>query len=1019
MSAHENKTRSYDLEALRARVAGVSGREYWRSLDQLADTEEFQRFLQAEFPAPLAVLDTTVSRRSFLRVMGASLALAGLNACTRQPSEKIVPYVKQPEEIVPGAPLYFATAFLLGGYASGVLVESHLGRPTKIEGNPEHPSSRGATDALAQASLLELYDPDRSQVVSLAGEIRPWSAFVDAMVIEKTSLARTGGRGLRILTETVTSPTLAAQLRSLIVKYPKARWHQYDAVNDDSARRASVTAFGENVETRYSLERADVIVSLDADFLGHGPGRVRLAREFADRRRVDAADPAQASMNRLYAVEPTLSMTGSKADHRLRLSAGDVEVFTRHLAVRLGLPGGMDSHEAPYRDWIGVLARDLKANRGRSVVIPGAFQPPAVHVLAHAINRALVNVGSTVFYTDPVVAEPTVQMESLSRLVAEMNAGQVSTLVILGGNPRFTAPPALAFAKALANVETTIHLSTHVDETSILCKWHVAQAHALESWSDARSEDGTATILQPLIEPLYDGKTAHEIVTSLVENSPKSAYDLVREHWKSTRDDADFESFWRKSVHDGVVAGTAARVRDIALNEDWHARIAPLSAERLGPSAIEVDIRPDPSVYDGRFTNNAWLQELPKPVTLLTWDNAIYLSPVLAAELGVGNGRVVEVTAGGKTVAGPVWILPGQAERTVTLTIGYGRWQVGRVGKRVGFNTYPMRTERSPWRAIGEIRALDTTVELATTQTHGSMEGRHVVREGTLARYRERPDFVLDFEHIPTEGTSMFPAHPYEGYAWGMVIDLAACIGCNACTIACQSENNIAVVGKEQVLNGREMHWIRVDRYFEGSLDDPSVVHQPVPCMHCENAPCEVVCPVNATVHDNEGLNAMVYNRCVGTRYCANNCPYKVRRYNFLLFSDWETEQLKLGRNPDVTVRSRGVMEKCTYCTQRINEARIDAKREDRTIHDGEIETACQQACPAEAISFGDLNDKDSRVAGARRDPRNYSLLGELGTKPRTTYLAALRNPNPELAADEPDHGHGVPPSAANEPEHG
>jgi len=1001
-----NAAPSLDLAKLRETLAGATGREYWRSLEQLADSEEFQRFVKAEFPAPLDVLDTTVTRRGFLRVMGASLALAGLGACTRQPREKIVPYVRQPENVVPGEPLYFASAFVLGGYATGVLAESHLGRPTKIEGNPDHPASRGATDSLAQASLLELYDPDRAQVVSLAGEIRPWTAFAEAVTAAMTSHATTGGRGLRILTETVTSPTLAAQLRELLVRYPKARWYQYEPINDDNARRAAVLAFGENVDTRYVLDNADVIVSLDADFLGHGPARVRLAREFADRRRVDAEDPARATMNRLYAIEPTLSMTGAKADHRLRLTAADVEVFVRHLAVRLGLAGGMVSHDAPYHDWLGALVRDLKNRRGRSVVIPGAFQPPAVHVLAHAINRALDNVGSTVFYTEPVVAEPVIQSEALTRLTAEMNAGQVSMLVILGGNPRLTAPADLAFAAGLAAVPTTVHLAPDLDETSEACTWHVSQAHTLESWGDARAEDGTVTIVQPLIEPLYDGKTALDVVAVLLGDASESSYEIVRNHWRGQSKSEDFEAFWRKSIHDGVVAGTAARVHSVELDADWFSRIAPLSSDGIGDRAIEVLIRPDPHAYDGRFANNAWLQELPKPVTLLTWGNAAYVSPALAAEQGLENGRVVELVAAGKTITAPVWILPGQADRSVTITLGYGRWQIGRVGRRVGFNAYPLRSERSPWRAVGEIRPTDRTIQLATTQTHGSMEGRHLVREGTLERYREQPDFVRDYEHIPVEGKSMFPAHPYEGYSWGMAIDLAACIGCNACTIACQSENNIAVVGKEQVLNGREMHWIRVDRYFEGSLDDPSVVHQPVPCMHCENAPCEVVCPTNATVHDDEGLNAMVYNRCVGTRYCANNCPYKVRRYNFLLFSDWETETLKMGRNPDVTVRSRGVMEKCTYCTQRINQARIAAQREDREIRDGEVETACQQACPAEAITFGNLNDESSRIARAKKDPRNYALLGELGTKPRTTYLAALRNPNPDMVGESEDGEH-------------
>jgi MoCo/4Fe-4S cofactor protein with predicted Tat translocation signal len=1003
---------SIDLTQLRDKIANTSGREYWRSLDELADSEEFQRFLRAEFPEPASFLDTPLSRRGFLRVMGASLALAGLNACTRQPTEKIFPYVKQPEVVVPGEPLFYASAFVLGGYAQGVLVESHLGRPTKIEGNPEHPSSRGATSVLAQASLLEMYDPDRAQVVMRAGEIRPWDAFVEAMSAEMKKHASNGGAGLRILTENVTSPTLASQLRAVLAKYPGARWHQYQPVNDDSARRASAAAFGTQVDARYSLENADVVVSLDADFLGQGPAQVRLAREFADRRRVNGTNPKRATMNRLYAIESTMTMTGAKADHRLRVSDQEVETIARQLAVRLGLPGGADAHDTEHGEVISALVKDLKSHRSRSVVIAGAFQPPAVHTLAHAINRMLDNVGSTVTYIEPVAAEPTVHAESLAALVKDMNAGSVSTLVILGGNPAYTTPADAGFVTALGRVATTVHHGLEVDETSDICTWHVSAAHALESWSDARSEDGTVTLIQPLIAPLYDGKTAHELVAVLLGEASAKSYDLVRGYWK-TRATGDFESFWRKALHDGFVPGTASPVRSVELSQDWFSRLGRAAPPAADEHSVEVVIRPDPNLFDGRFSNNAWLHELPKPVSRLTWDNAIHVSPALAEQNGLHNGDIAVLTSGARSLRGPVWVVPGMAARTVEVTLGYGRRSTGRVGEGIGFDANPLRSLDAPWATRAELSTTGVAHQLVTTQLHGSMEGRHLVREATLEHYRENPDFVREHEHIKVEGSSMFPEHPYDGYAWGMVIDLAACIGCNACTIACQSENNIPVVGKEQVANGREMHWIRVDRYFNGELDDPAVVHQPVPCMHCENAPCELVCPVNATVHDDEGLNAMVYNRCVGTRYCANNCPYKVRRYNFLLFTDWTTETFKMMNNPDVSIRSRGVMEKCSYCTQRINYARIGAKREDRQIRDGEFETACQQVCPTEAITFGNINDPESRVSKAKKDPRNYALLGELGTKPRTTYLAEMRNPNPEIATAP--HGHG----GAGEAEHG
>jgi MoCo/4Fe-4S cofactor protein with predicted Tat translocation signal len=948
-----------------------TGKEFWRSLEEQANTPAFQEFLHREFPVDASIWEDSVSRRRFLKVMGASFALAGLNACMRNPDEKIVPYVKQPEQIVPGKPLFYATAMTLGGYATGLLVESHEGRPTKIEGNPQHPASLGATDIFAQASILTMYDPDRSQTVVNAGEITTWSAFLGAL----TAALSNQQIALRILTETVTSPTLVAQLREVLKKFPNARWHQYEPLARDNAYEGARLAFGEPVETQYRFDRAEVILSLDADFLNTGPGWVRYARDYADKRRVRAGRTA---MNRLYAIESLPTNTGAMADHRWSMPASEVEAVARMLA----------SGEVSATPWNAVW-NDLQRHRGASLVIAGDQQPPSVHALAHAINDRLGNVGKTVICTEPVVAEPVGQFQSLRELVADMKAGNVELLIVLGGNPVYDAPGDLQFAAAMNKVKLRVHLGLYNDETAQLCHWHVPESHYLEAWSDARAFDGTVSIVQPLIAPLYDSKSAHELVAALAGKAGVAGHDLVREYWK-THGLAD-DNAWHAALHDGVVPGTAFPAKPVTLR-----RFDAPAASKPEVGTLEISFRADPTLGDGRMANNGWLQELPKPLTRLTWDNAALISAKLATERNLANGDMVELRYRGRAVEAPVWIMPGQPERVVTVHLGYGRTNAGRVGSGAGFSAYGIRPSDTPWFGSGlELRKTGKQYKLASTQHHSSMEGRDLVRVGTLDEFVKNPEFAKGELDQP----SMYPGYPYSGYKWGMAIDLTACIGCSACVVACQSENNIPVVGKEQVDFGREMHWIRIDRYFQGETAEPEVYFEPVQCMHCENAPCEVVCPVGATVHTDDGLNAMVYNRCVGTRYCSNNCPYKVRRFNFLQYSDTKTPSRKLQYNPQVTVRNRGVMEKCSYCIQRIEVAKITAEKENRKVTDGEIQTACQQACPAQAIVFGDLNDPDSHVAKLRAEPLTYGLLTELNTRPRTTYLARLRNPNPEMEA--------------------
>lgn len=945
-----------------------------------------------------------MSRRGFLQLMGASLALAGLTACA-PPQEQIVPYVQAPEYMVPGKPLFYATAMQQGGFALGLLAQSTDGRPTKIEGNPDHPASLGATDAIAQASILDLYDPDRSQQLRNGSDSATWDQFLAALREQVTAQKAKDGAGLRILTESITSPTVTAQMAAILAQFPSARWHQYEPVNCDNVYAGTAIAFGQAVEPIYHLDRADIIVSLDADFLARGPGHVRHARDFADGRRAVTATNAnpERNPNRLYVIESTPTVTGAAADHRLLLPPQQIEVFAGALAAALGVAGVTSgaTEEIP-TDWVDAIVADLQANAGRSLLIAGEFQSAAVHALAHAMNSTLGNSASgnndaTVVYSAPLLAtqpeQSISQWESLQTLVADMNAGTVELLLILGGNPIYATPADLGFAGALAQVGFSAHLGLYADETAAQTTWHIPAAHYLEHWSDGRAYDGTVTIQQPLIEPLYGGVSIHELLDALLSDTVRSSHDIVRAYWTERQGESGFDRFWRRSLNDGFVVETAATAIAVTLQKELGAQLTPPAAT----ADLTLILRPDPSIGDGRFANNGWLQELPKPLTKLTWENAALLNPLTAAGLGLTSGDLVEVSLGEQTLQLPLLLLPGHCEGAVTVHLGYGRTAAGRVGNGAGVDAYPLQRSTALWSAPGvTLRKVGGGQQLPITQNHHSMEGRDLIRVGTMAEFIANPDFAHEMgAHVPE--ISLYPKVEYNENSWGMAVDLTSCIGCNACVIACQAENNIPIVGKEEVLAGREMHWIRIDLYYEGDLDNPATHHQPVMCMHCENAPCEVVCPVAATMHDSEGLNTMVYNRCVGTRYCANNCPYKVRRFNFLEFNDYEDESLKLQRNPNVTVRARGVMEKCTYCVQRISAGRINAKLEGRPIQDGEVMTACQSACPTRAISFGNLNDPTSAVVQQKASPLNYGLLTELNTQPRTTYLARLRNPNPAL----------------------
>ena len=1008
-----------------------SGKKYWRSLEELADTPQFREFVAREFPQQAEGWNDPLERRSFIKLMGASLALAGMSGCVFQPPEKIVPFVNQPEEHVPGKPLFFATAVPLFGVATPVLVRSNEGRPTKIEGNPDHPNNRpldfpaedpyrdprgsSATDIFSQAAILSLYDPDRSQTITYREDIRTWTQFVGAMRGALDEQRSKQGAGLRFLTETIISPSLGAQMNELLRAFPGARWYQWEPVNRDNTLAGAQSALGQPVNTTYRFDLAQRVVSIDSDFLSAMPGTLRYAREFFARRRVTESNR---EMNRLYVIEPTPSNTGACADHAWTVKPSEIEAIVTELAAesRQGLS------QFP---WIEPLMRDLEQHRGSSIVIAGESQPPLVHALVHSLNNKLGNVGKTVFYTDPLEVVPVDQRQSLQYLIDDLEAGLVELLVIIGGNPVHSTPidQKLDLTR-LEKAKLRVHLSEYKDETSELCHWHVNAAHFLETWGDTRSYDGTVTIMQPLIEPLHEGKSAHELLAVFSDQYDRRPYDIVKAYWQSQQTgNADFEKWWRQSIHDGFITNSALPAKSVSVQTSSQSQAASAAAA----NGYELVYRTDPSIYDGRFANNGWLQELPKPLTKLTWDNVAIVSPNTAQSIagvsinrGAVQGRehyvplIDIVSPQGKTITAPMWIMPGQPDNVITIHLGYGRRLAGLVGGNpdeaaIGFDAYKLRTAFEPWFVKG-VQARNTGREypLATTQLHFNLEDpnfsnqpRDVVRSQTLEEFLHGDHHADKHEH-----PSIYPEFDYKNqaenapnYAWGMAIDLNNCIGCNACTIACQSENNIPIVGKKEVIRSREMHWIRVDTYYQG--DSPShpegTSFMPVPCMHCENAPCEPVCPVHATVHSAEGLNDMVYNRCVGTKYCSNNCPYKVRRFNFFLYQDWDTPLYQLMRNPEVSVRSRGVMEKCTYCVQRIQNAKIQSELEGRRVRDGEIVTACQAVCPTEVIVFGDINDPNSRVNKLKANERNYGLLEELNTKPRTTYLSHLKNPNPEI----------------------
>lgn len=1001
MSEHK-ETKATDLLPIQE-----DGKTYWRSLEHVAETEEFKEFVHREFPAGASELTDPVSRRSFLGLMGASLALAGFGSgCVSRPEEKIVPYGKRPEDLVPGLPQFYATTMVLGDEVTGLVVEAHEGRPTKIEGNPLHPGSAGGTSAIHQGAILSLYDPDRAVRVLHRGEESDFPSLDAALNERLEAMYKAQGEGLLILHEPSRSPSFHAQLERVRKQYPKAIVVAWDPVAHNAVTEATKIAFGRALEPVYALADADTVVAVDADLLGSGPHALRYARDWAARREPDAAE----GMNRLWAFESTFTTTGGAADHRFRIGAGETGAFLRHLAAALAkqgvsIPAGI-AQEGDFDPKVTeALAKELAGRRhGRTLIVTGRNQPAEVQALAFALNDALGNTDRTVRYAPafrPMEGAPDAGIKQAAEALA---SGRVDTAILLGGNPVYDAPAELGFGDALEKAKHVFHLTWAPNETSARSHWVIPETHFLEEWGDAVAVDGTYSVVQPLIRPIWYGRSKIEVL-SHIAGRPQKGYDIVREGFLASRGG---EESWQRVLHDGVLEGSA-RFVGVELDAASVARAA-AKVRKPESGALTVIFTTDSKVYDGRFANNGWLQEMPEPMTKLTWSNGALLSPATAQRLGVKNTEIVRVEVDGRSIEVGAWIQPGLADDAVVLALGYGRTHAGRVGNGHGANAYAIRTGKALWQAPGAtVTRVGGNALMPTTQNHDSMEGRPIVREATVERYKQEPDFAKKMvEHPPL--IPLWKQHEWVGQQWGMTIDLNRCLGCNGCMVACQSENNIPVVGPEQVRNGRAMHWIRIDRYYASTnpvdpkdLSEPEVVHQPVSCQQCEQAPCENVCPVAATVHSQQGgLNDMVYNRCIGTRYCANNCPYKVRRFNFLDFHQRSgmTEVRKLAFNPDVTVRTRGVMEKCTYCVQRINAARRDAKVAGlERVPDGTITPACAQACPTEAIVFGDITDPESRVSKKKKEPRSYELLGELNTQPRTSYLARIRNPNPELVS--------------------
>ena len=1089
---------------MRDKILAQNGKEYWRSVEEFVDAPEFEEFVKREYPDHAENWDDSLSRRNFIKVMGASLALAGLSGCVIQPPEKIVPYVTAPPDSLPGRPLFYATSYTLGGIAMGLLAKAYEGRPIKIEGNPDHPGSRGATDVRAQASLLDMYDPDRAQRVIFRGLPSTWQQFTTELRSAVDTNRADGGAGIRFLSETVTSPTIINQFKQIAAELPNSRWIQYEPVNSDNAMAGARMAFGSAAQAVYHFDKAERILSLDADiFSGFNVGYIK---DYAAGKTWTAD---KKDINRLYVVETTSTLTGAKADHRIAVKPSQMVEVAKAIAQRLGVAGATSTYNENTQ-WLDAMARDLTAARGRSVVVAGNTASPVVHALANAINGALGNIGQTLEFVEPFSpGTDKAQIDQLRELVGDIDAGKVKMLVILGGNPAYNTPPDLRLGLDRLNqkVPLRVYVGSHDNETANICHWSIPEKHYLESWGDSRAYDGTVSLTQPLISPLYDSHNISEVVQLFFkENFDKQDLDIVKGFWQTQNVGAGraaattagataantsvtgngsgnansgstsattsganastasnpanattaatrgsmsntasttpaagaanaataFEDRWRKYIHDGMVLGTFATAKGVSVSTAFLSQPQP----PVQTGEFEINILPDPNIYDGRFSNNGWMQELPKPLNKVTWDNVGLISPRTASRLGINANNKADEFVGGEegvtfvntkgsnqfsdlttlTYQGqkieqgvPMWITPGQPDDVITIFMGYGRSRVGRVGDNIGYNVFDVRRSDSMDWAPGTIAKTGETKTVTSTQIHFNMEGRDLLRSWDLEKYNENPKMGAQED---VYGLSIYPYQQHEvtydnNHRWGMTVDLNNCVGCNACVIACQAENNIPVVGKEQVDRHRMMHWLRIDAYFGGEdINNPEGPHfQPVLCQQCEQAPCEVVCPVHATVHSAEGLNDMVYNRCVGTRYCSNNCPYKVRRFNFLLYQDWDTPQYKLMRNPEVSIRSRGVMEKCTYCTQRIAAARIEAEKDGRErVRDGEIVTACQAACPTNVFTFGDMNDHSSTVSKMKKDPRNYTLLNNLNTQPRTTYLAELKNQNKEMPDYHPNH---------------
>ena len=986
---------------------------YWRSLAEIGKTLDSEGIFP---PSNDTTTDpkekqasTGFSRREFLTLMGASLAMAGLASC-RRPEERIVPYIQPPEEVIPGIPNHYASTMPLGEDAFGVVVECHEGRPNKVEGNTLHPSSLGGTNVFVQGSILGLYDPDRSKTVQHHGQPSSWKAFFEQWRVLHPQLVQRRGKGVVVLSESFNSPTLFRLKKAFHRQFSKAKWIGYEPIHNESLYQGTELAFGKVLRPLYDFKQAKIIVSIEADFLAQESNAIRYCKDFSARRRVDSKTK---TMNRLYLVESNYSVTGTMADHRLRLKPSRIPAFTLALAFTLKRHGcslpildTLNEKEISTsfdQQWLNAVAADLLKEKGRSIVLAGRNQMPVVHALCCAMNAALENIDRTVRYHQhrEAVRVDTLAVKELARSIEK---GAVDTLIILGSNPIYHAP--FLTAKLLRKVKTSIHLSSTLDETSQVCTWHIPQTHYMESWGDCRSWDGTLSVIQPLIAPLFKGHSAIALLHLIITDREETDYALVRQTWKRILHDKPFEQEWQRALHDGLLINSAlgasrVRLKTKVLREAL-GKTSIFAVKNRETTDLELVLQASSSVYDGRFANNAWLQELPNPLTKLAWDNALLLSPKTARKYRLAARDQVELRVREQKYTLPVWIVPGIADETLCIDLGYGRRAAGGNGNQVGVDLYPVRWLSEIHQGTMDkivLKKLPGRAVLATTQDHAYMEGRPLIREARFDDYQKHgAKSLLPELELPHDMSSLWKEHVYDkGYQWGMAIDLNTCIACNACVIACQSENNIPVVGKERLDHGREMHWLRIDRYFSEDEDDPRVGVQPVPCQHCEMAPCEQVCPVSATVHDSEGLNVMVYNRCIGTRYCSNNCPYKVRRFNFFNYTNEIPELQKMVMNPDVTVRFRGVMEKCTYCTQRINEAKKKAKLDNRQLRDGEIQTACQQACPADAIAFGNIRDKKSMVARWKESDRNYALLAELNTRPRTSYLAKLRNPNPAL----------------------